>query len=299
MYALLGLSNFQIDGDSDQFEVDYAKDVKAVFTYTARTIIKRDTRISGSNLDILLQARRSTCTCEKEPEGDDWPSWVPDWRRHVGTGCKWGIGQRFNEWHDVQGAGTHVEDEEEGNHGNPSDPFVLRARGVILGRAVYVSPYSHFGDIIQHGHMREARDKFVGTVFAYPTGEDADIAFAMTMVGGVLPKSMVEEGTTPRLYTDCYLDFLDVALMPHNTPEEEQLRLQKAMVYREFGFDNSWIETVMEAYCERRWYILDTGHVGLGNHHMQEGDVVAKLVGLSVPCVLRPLDDGEGYRFVG
>ncbi|KAL2130233.1 hypothetical protein VTI74DRAFT_6730 [Chaetomium olivicolor] len=297
VYALLGLSDFDFDVESGRFEVDYTKDVKTVFTYTARAIIKRNSRLSGSNLDILLQGRRSTCTCVKdaEPQANDWPSWVPDWRRHVGPGCEWGIGEHFEEWHDKYGAGTHVEEEGE----NPSDPFALRTRGMILGRAVYVSPYSHFGQIIQHGRMREARDRFVGMVSSYPTGEAIDIAFAMTMLGGVLPTSIVNRGTTIQLYTDRYLGFLDVLLMPRDTPEADKLRQQKAMEYHKFGFDNDWAQAVLKAYCERRWYVLDTGHVGLGNHHMQEGDVVARLVGLSVPCVLRPLDNEEGYRFIG
>jgi hypothetical protein len=295
VYALLGLSDFNLD--RSEFEVDYAQDVKTVFTYTARTIIKSNSPLSGSNLDILLQGRRSTCACEDngKPQRDDWPSWVPDWRRHMGTGCEWGIGQHFEEWHDQYAAGKHVEEEGE----NPSDPFALRTRGIILGRAVYVSPYDHFGEFILHGRMREARDRFVDMVSFYPTGQDADIAFAMTMLGGVLTDSIVNRGTTIELYTDTYLDFLDVLTMPTDTPEADELRVHEAMEYHELGFDNDWVQAVLKAYCERRWYVLDTDYVGLGNHHMQEGDVVAKLVGLSVPCVLRPLDNGEGYRFIG
>lgn len=265
---------------------------------TPLAVIKSNSHLSGSNLDILLQGRRSTCACEDngKPQRDDWPSWVPDWRQHMGTGCEWGIGQHFEEWHDHwYAAGEHVEEEGE----NPSDPFALRTRGIILGRAVYVSPYDHFGEFILHGRMREARDRFVDMVSSYPTGQDADIAFAMTMVGGVLTDSTVNRGTTIELYTDTYLDFLDVLTMPTDTPEADELRVHEAMEYHELGFDNDWVQAVLKAYCERRWYVLDTDYVGLGNHHMKEGDVVAKLVGLSVPCVLRPLDNGKGYRFIG
>lgn len=298
VYALLGLSEVDIDGTGDRFEVDYTKDVKAIFTYTARMLIKGTLpRPSQANLDVLLHARRSTCRCldDSEPQADDWPSWVPDWRRHLGRGCEWGIGSHFEEWQDEYSAGAHTEEEAE----TLSDPFTLRARGTIVGRAVYVSPHSHFGDIVQHGNMREARDLYLGMVSSYPTGQAADEAFAMTMLGGVLPESIADKEISVQQYTNSYLGWLDAINMPHDTPEEEALRLEKAMEYRDLGFDNDWGQSVHRAYCERRWYALDTGHVGLGNHHMQEGDVVAKLVGLSGPCVLRPLENGAGYRFIG
>lgn len=294
VYALLGLSNLHFDVESGRFEIDYSHDVKTVFAYTARAIIKSTAR---SNLDILLQGRRSTCTCEDDaqPQADDWPSWVPDWRRHMGTGCEWGIGQHFQEWHDEHAAGVHVEEEGAAESG----PFALRARGTIIGRAVHVSPHHHFSQILQHGRLREARDRFVDMVSEYPTGEDTDTAFAMTILGGVLPKPIVDKGTTMEVYTDKYLGFVDVILMPRDTPEAEGLRQQEGMEYLQLGFDNDWLQAVLKAYCERRWYVLDTGYVGLGNHNMQEGDVIATLVGLSVPCVLRPCDNKGGYRFIG
>ena len=299
VYALLGLSDLDFDVESGRFEVDYSQDVKTVFAYAARAIIKKETL---SNLDLLLQGRRSTCTCEDDaqPQADDWPSWVPDWRRHMGTGCEWGVGQHFGEWHDEHAAGTHVEEEKEEREGqNKSNPFALRTRGIIIGRSVHVSPHHHFSQIIQHGRLREARDKFVGMVSAYPTGEAVDTAFAMTMVGGVLPKLMVDKGTAIEVYADKYLGFVDVLMMPRDTREEDELRQQQGMPYFQLGFNNDWLQAVLKAYCERRLYVLDTGHVGLGNHNMQEGDVVAKLVGLSVPCVLRPCDGEGGYRFIG
>ncbi|KAJ4290086.1 hypothetical protein N0V88_006592 [Collariella sp. IMI 366227] len=296
VYALLGLSDLDFDVESGKFEVDYSKDVKAVFTYTTRAIINR-AALSRSNLDILLQGRRSTCTCEDDatPPSDDWPSWVPDWRRHMGVGCEWGVGQHFDKWHDEHAAGTHVDEKEEG-----ADPFALRARGTIIGRVVHLSQYHHFSQIIQHGRLREARDMFVGIVSSYPTGQDLDIVFALTMLGGTVPQNILDKGTTIQQYTDNYLGFLDSLMMPQNTSEEARTRQLKASWYHHtFGFDNNWLQAVLKAYCERRWYVLDTGYVGLGNHNMHEGDVVAKLVGLSVPCVLRPLETGDGYRFIG
>lgn len=299
VYALLGLSDLNFDVESGRFKVDYSQDIKTIFTYAARAIIKRETM---SNLNVLLQGRRTTCTCEDDaqPQAADWPSWVPDWRRHMGTGCEWGVGQHFGEWHDDHAAGTHVDEEEEevvgeGKYG----PFALRARGTIIGRAVHVSRHHHFSQLIQHGHLREARDKFVSMVSTYPTGEAVDTAFALTMVGGVLPKLILEEGTTMDMYADKYLGFVDVLMMPRNSPEENELRQQQGMQYFRLGFNNDWLQAVLKAYCERRWYILDTGHVGLGNHNMQEGDVIAKLTGLGVPCVLRPCGGEEGYRFIG
>ncbi|KAJ4390487.1 hypothetical protein N0V85_007176 [Neurospora sp. IMI 360204] len=295
VYALLGLSEFDL-GMGD-LKVDYAKDVKTIFTDTARAIIKGDSDRHKPNLDIILQARRTTCKCEvdAEPQAGEWPSWVPDWRQHSGTGCTWGIGEDFKEWHDERNAGKHIEELSD----IASNPFVLVTRGVVLGRVVYVSPYRHFSEMALQGRMREARDEFMGMVSSYPNGQEVDIAFAMTMMGGVLPKSIVDRGHTDRWYADNYLNCIDILSMPNSTPEEDQLRDAKVMQYWMLGFEYDWYQIAQNAYCERRWYVLDTGHVGLGNYRMQQGDIVAKLVGLSMPCVLRPLGDGESYQFIG
>ncbi|KAK3947059.1 hypothetical protein QBC32DRAFT_319275 [Pseudoneurospora amorphoporcata] len=180
----------------------------------------------------------------------------------------------------------------------PENPFALTTRGVILGRAVYVSPYRHFSDIVSQGRMREAHFKFLRMISSYPfypTGQSAHIAFAMTITGGVLPKLIRDVGRTDRWCADNYLDFENISSMPYHThvPDFEGIEQLKHEI------QNDWYQTALKAYCERRWYVLDTDRVGLGNHRMQQGDVIAKLVGLSVPCVPRPLGNGEGYQFIG
>jgi hypothetical protein len=117
---------------------------------------------------LSFQGRRSTCTCEDDaqPQADDWPTWVPDWRRHIGTGCEWGVSQHFGEWNDEHAASTHIE--EEGEDKRESSPFALQTRGIIFGQATYVSPHHQFSQIIQQGGLRETRDKFMGMLSAYP-----------------------------------------------------------------------------------------------------------------------------------
>ncbi|KXX80430.1 Heterokaryon incompatibility protein 6, OR allele [Madurella mycetomatis] len=289
VYALLGLSAG--GWDVPKGWVDYDKDVKRVFAETARMLLKSG--VGNAKLDVLLDARPTTCSCEGCPVEPDWPSWVPDWRRHFGEGCEWGVGRSYAEWHQEYECGKYEPEEE------PKDLFALRTEGVILGWVTYRSPYSHLQEIVMDGHMRETRNVCVDLVSEYPTGEDVDIAVAMTMVGGRLPEPLKEKGTSVEVYAEKYLDFLDVLMMPWNSDEEERVRYEAWLPYEKLGLDNEWLQAVLQAYCERRLFVLDKGYVGLGNHHMEEGDVIAKLAGLSVPCVLRPGVEPNEYEFVG
>jgi len=108
----------------------------------------------------------------------------------------------------------------------------------------------------------------VGIVSAYPAGKVTDIAFTITIVGRVLQKLILDKGTAIEVYADKYLRFIDVLMIPRDTCKADELRKQQGMQYFQLGFDNDWLQAVLKAYCERRWYILDTGHVGLGNHNM-------------------------------
>ena len=298
VYALVGLSELdgKIGSDDEPFVIDYAKDVRTVFAETARAIIRNNSFQEG-NIDIILDARRSTCRCSGEsPLEADWPSWVPDWRVHAGEGCRWGVGRRIPAWHGHRSqVGKHKEPVA------PRDLFALETRGIVLGRATYVSPHRHASEIILKAAMRAERDKCLEMVDIYPTGEPVEVAFALTMIGGTLPACFVEMGVTPRVYADKYLGWLDSILMPQSTREELEAKSRAGSRYLKYGFNNDWVEHVIKAYCERRWYVLDTNYIGLGNHYMREGDVVARLVGLSVPCVLRPkgTNTEDGYEFIG
>jgi len=49
----------------------------------------------------------------------------------------------------------------------------------------------------------------------------------------------------------------------------------------------------------RQLVVLDTGHLALAQHGVQEGDKVAILHGLDVPAVIREVEDGDGWQWLG
>ncbi|KAK3312686.1 heterokaryon incompatibility protein-domain-containing protein [Apodospora peruviana] len=318
VYALVGLSDLapELSGNEKGLRIDYGKDVKTVFTEAARAII--GTENLSPNLDVLLAARRTTCACAGEPsreEQEGWPSWVPDWRRHFGWGCQWGVGWPIEEWSvESYKAGKHTNLDQKGD-----DIFTLRVRGKVLGRVIYASPHAHVSEMLQNDAIRKTEaicldmlqeSLSVSDNRYLPTGQPIEVAFAMTLIGNRFPKTLKEKGViTEETYAENYLGFLDSLLMPKDTEEERTIRERTGLPYYDkYGFDNDWIEAVMHAVCERRFYVTDTGLIGLGNHYMREGDVVVKLVGMSLPCVLRPRrrrpygvngNGQEGYEFIG
>ncbi|KPM44798.1 hypothetical protein AK830_g1717 [Neonectria ditissima] len=274
VYALLGVSEIGISYSSDlvNFTIDYTQGLNEIFALVTKVMICEGD-VSQDDLDIVMTARRRN----EEP---GWPTWVPDWRLQNGYGCRVnGKVQMFDT----------------------GSPYTLGVEGVVLGRATYVSQHAHLSPMLLKGGLVECHDAYVSTLTSYPTGEGVEQAFALTVMAGELPKSNLEKGTSIETYTENYLEWLKVMLMPQGTVEEREVRVAAARVLLKLGFDNDWGQRLLEAYCERRFYMTDTGYMGLGNHNMKEGDVIAVLFGLMVPCVLRPRGHSteDGYEFIG
>jgi hypothetical protein len=64
--------------------------------------------------------------------------------------------------------------------------------------------------------------------------------------------------------------------------------------------DYDWLRKYL-ILCARRFFVTDTGNMGIGNYHMVEGDVIAILFGMHGPCVSRSKSDDpcDGYEFIG
>jgi hypothetical protein len=58
-------------------------------------------------------------------------------------------------------------------------------------------------------------------------------------------------------------------------------------------------EAIFRATCYRSLFTTSSGKLGLGPSAMKEGDVVVALWGAQVPFVLRKVEGGSWYRFVG
>ena len=109
---------------------------------------------------------------------------------------------------------------------------------------------------------------------------------------------MKDEGTTAEAYANSIFDFIDALKLPRATEHERTHRYAKLAPFTEIGFDTDWFDVCAQSCCERRLFTTDSGYLGLGNHHMIAGDVIAILF---VPCVLRQLSDKpeDGYAFIG
>ncbi|KAH7160082.1 heterokaryon incompatibility protein-domain-containing protein [Dactylonectria estremocensis] len=291
VYALLGVSDLGISHSSKivDFTIDYSQELKEVFALVTKAMISNGD-VNQDDLDVIMTARRHN----EEP---GWPTWVPDWRMENGSGCEWGVGQPLptNRENARQHPNGRCQAFDTGN------PYTLGVEGVTLGRVTYASQHYHLTPMLLEGGLAECHDACVSTLFSYPTGEDLEEAFALTFMAGELPDDITKSGTSLKTYTNNYLEWARVLILPLTTEEQRRARLEEAQPLLKLGFRNDWAQRLLAAYCERRFYMTDTRYMGLGNHHMTEGDLVVVLFGLRVPCVLRPrgktLEDG--YEFIG
>ncbi|KAM0234106.1 hypothetical protein ACHAP5_010166 [Fusarium lateritium] len=284
VFALLGISDVDRAYDGDKgMAVDYSLSVVDVFTQATEEIIKNDV----VDINVIWAARQRN----NDP---DWPSWVPDWRLKTGFGCQWGIGKPFKN-SSTEGQRSYV-------YIPTTEPRSLAVRGKIIGRISYKSEYRHFGDIFQQGRLREMYDACMQRLSSYPTGEDVKTAFGLTLIGGLpLTKGLQSKETSVETYADMYMGFYDVTQMSQATPDAKATRDEALQKYYAVGLDLSWLHEILDAYCERRLVITDSGHMGLAHHEVLEGDLIVSAVGLDWPCVLRAKSDDhkDGFEFIG
>ncbi|GKU21760.1 unnamed protein product [Fusarium langsethiae] len=270
VFALLGISDVDREFWNDKgMAVDYSKSLVDVFTEATDEIIKNDEA--------------------------EWPSWVPDWRLDTGTGCAWGIGAPLKTEGNDNPNGSHV-------YIPTTEPRSLAVKGKVIGRVMYKNQYRHFGEIFQDNHLWEVYNACMERLSAYPTGEDVETAFGLTLIGGLpFPVGLQKKETSLETYAAKYMQFYDNTQMPMGTPEEKAKREEALAETYKVGLDMSWLQEVLAAYCERRFIVTDSGHMGLAHHEVLEGDVIAVVMGLKWPCVLRPKSErhDDGYEFVG
>ncbi|KAH7144080.1 hypothetical protein EDB81DRAFT_843180 [Dactylonectria macrodidyma] len=176
------------------------------------------------------------------------PTWVPDWRMENGSGCKCGVGQPLPTNETIQ--------------------------------------HSHLTPMLIENGLAEFHDACVSTFFSYPTGEDLEVAFALTVMAGELPNDITKSGMSLEAYTNNYLDCVRVLVLPLDTEEQRQARLKEAQPLLRLGFRNDWAQKFLTAYYKRRFYMTDTQYMGLGNHNMMEGNLIVVLQGsVSTPRV--------------
>jgi hypothetical protein len=289
IYALVGISDLGLGGREDQakVEIDYSKCVQEVYSEATTAIICHGSATYEGELDIILNAR-----WRNNEKG--WPSWVPDLRIETEHGCGFDVGHMLPRVQEYKKIRRH-------RYVKPGDVHSLIVQGVIIGKATYVSPYSHAHEMISDSNLRISRDIVLNLLSCYPTGEDVSFVYAMTLMAGKIPDAILDCETTPEVYAESFIGWIDACHMPVGSRKQRKQRREATKIYTDRGFDNNWSIELTKRYCGRRLYATNTGYMGLGNHYMMEGDVIALIVGLSNPCVLRPLSDKieYGYAFVG
>ncbi|KAB5515502.1 heterokaryon incompatibility protein-domain-containing protein [Coniochaeta sp. 2T2.1] len=295
VFALLGISTLASnaeDGEQESplLQPNYDKSVMEVYRDATRGLIESDSRFHGA-LAILKHAVPRSA----EP---GWPSWVPDWR--------------ITDMSDV-GYALPAYDGRVGNRAEhrcvapgPGEDNQLHVEGHILGKVVHRSEYHHISDLImniraQRDECRSVYSERFSTDKYLHTPDNVDTAWAMSLQGGQLQKGFAAKETTPAQYGEILVDILETMMLPRVTPEQEKHRQELINPYmNDYGLDPDWLEYCRLRYCERRWFVTEEGHIGIGNWKMEEGDMVALLWGLDVACVLRPvLGKPDAYEFVG
>jgi hypothetical protein len=289
IFALVGISDLNLGGREEhaKVDVDYSKSVEQVYAEATRAIICHGSNIYRGELEVIMNARWSN-------HNEGWPTWVPDLRVESEHGCGFEVGQPLEYIQPYRRSRRH-------KYVESGDVLSLIVEGVIIGRATYVSPLCHAGDMMADDNLRKSGEIVKELISSYPTGEDLNLVYAMTLMAGKIPEAISDRGTTPEVYAENFLDWVDVRHMPVGSKKQRKARKTASEFYADLGFDDNWEGELKKRYCCRRLYVTDTNYMGLGNHHIREGDIVAALFGLGELCVLRQLSANpeDGHAFVG
>lgn len=283
VYAILGICKDLRSGD---ITVDYETSIARVYSDVSKFIVTRDRSIK------LLSA------CQSYGSGvSGLPSWAPDWSiearfRPMRPLCSWtGDDQSgvFNASRSlparvdiaadlrtmrVQGLpigkvavlGTHIE-----NDGDTTETPVTLKRMFTLFQDWWPLAKTHTPALTADGERRA--DAFWRTIIT-----DMN-TFAQKATRSV-------EGAQFRLW---------MTLSSAASFEPEDLILGDEAPPQFMAF----IATFQQATRNRRFFITEDGHMGLGPRLIEPGDLVCVLLGSQVPFVLRRKVDHDGYVLVG
>ena len=116
-----------------------------------------------------------------------------------------------------------------------------------------------------------------------------------TLIGGTDPYGgWIDKDRSAQLCKAFMYNFLDLELLPdllQRIPDTASARAKEASTY---------FEAVYHSASNRRGFVTNTRHFGLGPSLTQPEDVVVILFGCQYPRVLRPIDIlHDTYEFIG
>lgn len=290
IYALVGISDLELGAREGPalVDIDYSKSLEEVYADATRAVICHGSIIYEGELDNLMNARW------RSEASRSWPSWVPDLRLETEEGCGYDVGtalpclKQYKKMRSYQ-------------YVDSDDPFSLMVQGVVVGKATYVSPFNHGLGMFKDNNLQKTFDIVLSMISSYPTGETVSLAYAMTLMAGKLPDAISNSGTTPEIYAESFIGWADTYFTTDESIKQGEEYQEALEMYNDLGFDETWELVFSQRYCGRKFFVTDTGYMGLGNQYMTEGDEIALVTGLSLPCVLRQIpDEGvEGRLYVG
>lgn len=161
----------------------------------------------------------------------------------------------------------------------PPDENALKVAGLVVDSAHYVHSERHAVDVIWRQDLRALQRRCVDILSksTYLNGGDATSAFTMTLSTGRLPQRAKEAGITIDTHVTSLFNFIDALKLPRNTKEEKIFLYDKIAPFTELSYNSDWFDVFIHSYCERRLFTTDNGYLGLGNHYMIAGDLIAIL----------------------
>ncbi|KAG9230934.1 heterokaryon incompatibility protein-domain-containing protein [Amylocarpus encephaloides] len=304
IFGLLGMAR---DQDLLRIIPDYdrSKSCMDIYTSTAQKIIE------AGNVDLLCLAQhRGTGAPAIEPS-ESFPSWVPDWRKHISRPCgqlPWDSSFRFtgplpSHLHKAPELARQV------------SPNELKLQGFILDKVQYLAPFKwlpspngtgqndptlpiHLASIATLCQLSNAKllyhsdpypnpnDRHTAH-FRIPVADMEEYGISFIRHAGAKPRNAKEEEDPFALIQRGY----DGVLEAIATMEVKEHTKEIRMYYNMLGYQ-----------VFRRGMLLEKGFVGLGPDGVDVGDVVVGFRGTKFPYVLRMVKGSEGeerWKVVG
>jgi hypothetical protein len=278
IYALLGMTL-----EKNDFFPDYSVSIRDTFILLTKSFITRD-----KNLDVL-------CHVQGARSPHNLPSWVPDWsyprladvlghektlsiRPYKANGASianvnFGRDQYFL-LHDLQNLIKNPEMLMDSLGHQLQDPEILVAKGILVDKVDQVGLMYSINDEINISTLRQW-EYMAKSLPRNPTEADTHLAFVNTLIA-------YPAYDKPSVFARFYPAW-------HTTTFGDQAPDASAAIFQD------QLNKVCHGRC---FFVTDKGHMGLGPPEMGKGDLVAVLLGGSVPFILRE-EGQEQYTLVG
>ena len=288
VYALLGLAN---DVDALDVVVDYSQHFRILFAHITKHFVSKYS-------DLTVLALISIVPPDSPPTAGPrgLPSWIPDYRSKIGNNNR-----RLSHGPNIV---KHGRDRHYNSTGS-SRAFAVAdgslkfiVNGVLVGRIKVLSEPDHnlqdgasIGpNVVSGGQWSKLAARCAPEGQYAPTGEPIDQAFARLRVADYLPE---EKNTADRAVRAPTID------IPEPRPSAI-LRTPNGELLLEAAEDDKMTSCIITATTRQRFFITNTGYMGLCHLSCVIGDEVWLLMGGDMPFILRQLKtEPITYHFKG